>query len=238
MQLFDKNSKMADMIHSNYLLLQVINRFGIQLGFKDKTIKDICEENDIDISFFLAIINAFNNPDYFPESDLRSFSSILIVDYLRKSHQYFIKTSLPKIESLLDKLVKSSNSDDLKTIQTFYHKYKIELLDHIKDEEENTFPYVLELQEVFDKKIKPVPENIAEYSIQSFEKEHTNVDEKLFDLKNIIIKFLEPNYGDNECNEFLYELFQFDRDLTDHARIEDQILVPKVMGIENLLKNA
>jgi regulator of cell morphogenesis and NO signaling len=192
----------------------------------------------IDIAFFLAIVNAFNNPDYFPEKELRSFSSRYIVDYLRKSHKYFITTSLPKIEQLLDQLVKSSDSEDLKIIQTFYNKYKEELIEHINDEEEHTFPYVLELQDVYDKKINPVPKHIAEYSIHSFEKEHTNVDEKLYDLKNIIIKFLEPNYGDMECNEFLSELFQFERDMTDHARIEDQILVPKVMGIEDEIQNA
>lgn len=238
MKLFDKSERMAEVIHSNYLLLPVINRFGIQLGFKDKTIEEICREKSLDIDFFLAILNAFNDPDYFPEKELRSFSSKYIVDYLRKSHQYFIKTSLPKIEQLLNRLVKSSDSDDLKVIQTFYNKYKDELIEHINDEEDNTFPYVLELQEVYDKKVDPVPRHIADYSIQSFEKEHTNVDEKLFDLKNIIIKFLEPNYGDKECNEFLFELFQFERDLTDHARIEDQILVPKVMGIEDDIRTA
>jgi len=238
MELFNKNTKMADVIHRNYLLLPVISRFGIRLGFKDKTIEGICIEKDLDIDFFLAIINAFNDPAYFPEKELRAFSSKFIVDYLRKSHQYFINTSLPKIEKLLARLVKSSHSDDLKVIQTFYNKYKDELIEHINDEEENTFPYVLELQEVYEKKINPVPKHIAEYSINSFEKEHTNVDEKLFDLKNIIIKFLEPNYGDIECNEFLFELFQFERDLTDHARIEDQILVPKVIGIEDEIRNA
>jgi len=227
---------MADVIHRNYLLLPVINRFGIHLGFQDKTIADICQDNDIDISFFLAIINAFHDPDYFPEAELKSFSSHLIVDYLLKSHQYFINTSLPRIEYHLDKLVKSSNSDDLKVIQSFYNKYKKELIEHIKDEEENTFPYVQELQQIYDKNVKPIPEHIQNYSIHSYEEDHSNVDEKLFDLKNIIIKFLEPNYGDKECNEFLFELFQFERDLTDHARIEDKILVPKVMDIENEIR--
>lgn len=228
---------MSDMIHSNYLLLPVINRFGIKLGFKDKTVEDVCASKGIDISFFLAITNAFHSYDYFPEDELRSFSSVLIVDYLRKSHQYFIKTSLPKIEYLLEKLVASSKSNDLKVIQSFYNKYKDELLEHISDEEENTFPYVLEIQKAYDLELDPLPESVSNYSIHSFEKEHTNVDEKLYDLKNIIIKFLEPNYSDKECNEFLFELFQFERDLTDHSRIEDKILVPKVMDIENEIKH-
>jgi regulator of cell morphogenesis and NO signaling len=41
MGLFKENTKMADIIHGNYLLLPVINRFGIRLGFKDKTVKDV-----------------------------------------------------------------------------------------------------------------------------------------------------------------------------------------------------
>ena len=70
MQLFDKNTRFADLIHENYLLLPVINRFGIRLGFKDKTIEDICNEKKLDINFFLAIINAFHNHNYFPETEL------------------------------------------------------------------------------------------------------------------------------------------------------------------------
>lgn len=236
MDLFDKKTKLAFLIHSNYLLLPVINRFGIKLGFRDKNIEDICLEKNIDLNFFLAIINAFQNHEYFPEKELRSFSSELIVDYLRKSHIDFKKISLPKIEQQLNNLVEKSHSDDLKIIQSFYAKYKEELIEHIQDEEENAFPYVLELQKVANKKTESLPAHLVGYSIQSFEKEHTNVDEKLFDLKNIVIKYLEPNYQNNDCNAFLFELFQFERDLTDHARIEDKILVPKVMAMEKEVK--
>jgi len=237
MKLFDKSARMTDLVHGNYLLLPVLNRFGIRLGFKDKTVADVCCEKNIDMNFFLAIVNTFHNHDYFPEDELQAFSSDLIIDYLRKSHQDFKKISLPKIEFLLRELVQNSKTNDLKIIQSFYVKYKEELLEHILDEEENAFPYVLELQKVYDQNIKPLPKSISSYSIRSFEKEHTNVDEKLYDLKNIIIKYLEPNYKDRNCNEFLFELFQFERDMTDHARIEDKILIPKVMKIEKELKN-
>ena len=238
MELFNTTTKMTDLVHSNYLLLPVLNRFEIALGFQDKSVADVCKEKDIDKDFFLAIVNTFHQHEYFPEDELKAFSSNLIVDYLRKSHLDFIKDSLPNIESLLMNLVDKSKSDDLRIILSFYHKYKEELLEHIKDEEDNAFPYVLELQEAFDQGIKPLPSNLADYSIQNYEKEHSNVDEKLFDLKNIIIKYLEPKYDSKSCNEFLFKLFQFEQDLTDHARIEDKILVPKVMKMEKELKHA
>jgi regulator of cell morphogenesis and NO signaling len=63
------------------------------------------------------------------------------------------------------------------------------------------------------------------------------VDAKLNDLKNLVIKFLVADYDDNLCNDFLITLLRFERDLIDHARIEDKILVPIVSRIENTLKD-
>ena len=148
----------------------------------------------------------------------------------------FIKISLPKIETSLNNLVKNSKSNDLIIIQKFYNTYKEEFLEHIQDEEEHAFPYVLELQKAFDDKTKPIPKSVEEYSISHYEKDHTDVDVKLFDLKNLIIKYLKPDYSDQDCNEFLYELFHFERDVQDHARIEDQILVTKALKMEKELK--
>jgi len=237
MDIYNEDSRMSDLIHGNYLLLPVMNRFGVRLGFGDKTVGELCNESAIDLDFFLAIINTFNNHDYFPEEELRSFSAFLIVEYLKKSHHDFLKSRLPKIERLLTTLIENSGSEDLKIIQSFYKKYKTDLVSHIKDEEDNTFPYVLQLQKFQDSGTKKLPEGLLNYNIHSFEKEHSNVDEKLFDLKNIIIKYLPPQYNDIDCNEFLFEIFEFERDLTDHARIEDNILVPKVMAMEKLLKH-
>ncbi len=238
MELFDKNTKMTALVHSNHLLLPVLNRFGLRLGFQEKTVEEICAEKNIDLNFFLAIVNAYHHHNYSPENELKSISAKLIIDYLRKSHLDFLKISMPKIEAALDKMVKNRQSNDLKIIQKFYSTYKEEFLEHIQDEEEHAFPYVLALQKAHDEKINPLPKNIAEYSISDYEKDHGDVDVKLFDLKNLIIKYLKPDYSDQDCNEFLYELFHFERDVQDHARIEDQILVTKVLEIEKELKHA
>ncbi|MBV5348689.1 hemerythrin domain-containing protein, partial [bacterium] len=74
-----------------------------------------------------------------------------------------------------------------------------------------------------------------EYSISSFEKEHSNMDDKMDDLTNIIIKYLPPNYDQNRGNAFLANLFLFEKDLKNHSRIEDHILIPKVKQLEKLL---
>ena len=78
-------------------------------------------------------------------------------------------------------------------------------------------------------------ENKPEKSIRDYEEEHGDVDSKLLDLQNIIIKYLHEEYDDNKCNTLLTTLYNFEDDLRDHARIEDKIMVPKVLQIEKLL---
>lgn len=238
MKLFTRDEKLANVVFNNYHLLPVLNRFGIRMGFGDATVAEVCNAKKINENFFLDIINAFHNTEYFPESEFHTFSPALIVDYLQRTHHYYLSWVLPKMEKQLEQLILSSKAheDNLKLIRTFFLKYKSELLLHIMDEEESVFPYVLRIDEALRMNLT-VSEEDTMRSIKEYEKEHSDVDEKLNDLKNLVIKFLVAEYDDNLCNDFLITLFRFERDLIDHARIEDKILVPIVARIEKLVKN-
>ena len=217
---------MVTLIRTNYHLLPVLSRFGIRLGFKDKSVASICEEKDINPDFFLSIVNTFHNPGYFPEEKLISFSPLLIIQYLKKTHRYYVEYLLPKLEQLIHQLIQScqGNCSELSMIESFYKRYKSELNHHIEEEENYVFPYILNLIQR--------PDGNSGYSIHQFEKEHSNVEVQINDLKNLVIKYLEPVYDDAICHEFLMELFRFEKDILDHARIEDKILVPQVLVLE------
>lgn len=240
MGIITSQHKVASIIHHSHLLLPVLNRFGIRLGVKEKSIEQVCKEKNLNVDFVLAIINSYHTKDYFPEKELRSFSAKTIISYLRKTHEYYVNYVLVRVDGLLEILLQSGGdkNNDLKIIKSFYIKYKSELLNHINDEEEFIFPYVIKLQEIIESGQKVLPTDLQGFSIHDFEQEHSNVDEKLNDLKNIIVKFLDPTYDDNACNEFLFAIYMFERDLADHSRIEDNIMVPKVLEMEKQLSNA
>ncbi len=226
MHSFNKHNKIIDLIESNQQLLPVINRFGVNLGNKNLSVNEICSVKNINVEFFITITNTFHNEKYFPIDKLKSFSPLLIIDYLKKTHLYYENYVLPKLESLLQLLIKSSISDiyQLNIIDQFYHKYKEELIVHLKEEEELVFPYMTSI-------VKGGKAN-TKYTIQTFEKEHSNVEEKLNDLKNLIINYLEPVYDNNICNEFLIALYNFEKDITNHNRIESKILTPMIINLE------
>lgn len=222
--------QMAEVLLKNYHLLPVINRFGINLGFGDATVSDVCQTHNIDTDFFLIIINTFHNENYFPEQKMQSFNPLKVVNYLQKTHEYYLNIILPRMEMILENLINScsKNCEKMELIKKFYHKYKQELLSHIKDEEDNVFPYIKEL--ITNRK------NISGYSIHTFEKEHSNVDMKLNDLTMLFLKYLDPIYDSTYCNDFLIMLLRFEKDLKNHARIEDYVLVPAIESIEKNIR--
>lgn len=229
--------KMAEIIHLNYHLLPIISRFGINLGFGDKNVEQVCKEYSIDINFFLEIVNSFHLKSYFPKKNLQGFPLKLIIDYLRKSHDHYLHTKIPRIAALLDQLSKytpASISGTLQLIDTFFNGYRNELTNHIQREEEKVYPYVFAVEQVYISK-KPNHEivgKIRDYSIEVFKMEHDNIEDKLFDLKNLLIKYLPGPVDADLSNSILVELFRLESDISDHTRIENKVLVPKVSYME------
>ena len=226
---------MADVIHMNYLLLPVINRFGIELGFGDKTVQEVCSQYQVNPSFFLDIVNAYHDDSYFPREKMQAYPVELIVDYLLKTHDYYRSKFLPEIERMVEELIAScrGNCDKLNLIQSFYKKYKQELENHLKSEEDRFFPYVKALTEKENqgKSLQSIREQYR-FSYDAHSEEHDNVVSKMLDLKNILIKYLPPYYDTIKCNNLLYWLFVFEEDLKDHERLEDIILLPALRKIE------
>ncbi len=234
---FNENTKLNDVIHHNYLLLPVLNRFDIQLGFGDKTIKDICAEQGINIYFFLEILNSFHDPDYFPQFNLRSFPLELILNYIKVSHNYYMNVKIPQIGKLIDKLTKSSDNNKnqrFMMIANFFSDYRKELQDHIEDEEKNMHPYILDIEKTYNsgEVNEEIKKQIKNSFLDRFTDDHSNIEDVLYDLKNLIIKYLPPSDDYTLSNTLLMELFRFEQDLNDHARIEDKVLIPKVRLME------
>ncbi len=239
---FRSDTKMADIIHSNYQLLPILNRFDIQLGFGDITVDELCSEKKINTEFFLVIINSFHDHDYFPQDKLLTFPISLIIDYIYKSHQYYLEIKVPEIEAIIHKLsMKAGNSrkNDLKLLERFFSDYKKEIIKHIKDEEDEVLPNVTRLDKAYksDNINNEHVKIIRDYPIDAYAEKHNNVEEKLYDLKNILIKYLPPADDHDLIYALLIELFRLERDLNDHARIEDKVLIPKVRIMEqNILQ--
>ena len=236
-----KEMKLAEVIQLNYMLIPVIHRFGINLGFGDKTVAEVCEDYEVDLNFFLQLVNAYHDKDYFPKEELQTIPVKNIVDYLKMTHSSYLNEKLSDIEQKINSLQTEDTEDQqyILLIKNFFDGYKSELTEHIMHEENVVFPYVLAVEEII--KTEGITDQNREifeaFSIEKYEEDHDDVEEKLMDLKTLMIKYLAPPANMTLYHTIIQDLFKLEEDLNYHSRIEDKVLTPKVILMEKSIKN-
>ena len=226
--MYEPDDKMISLIRDNYNLLQSLGSFGISLGFGDKTVSQVCEEQHVDTYTFLAVVN-FTINGYRDIDDATRLSMPTLLQYLKASHDYFIGFQLPFIrKELVDALDERDNLARL--ILKLYDEYARSITAHMKYEEKHVYPYVEALLQG-----KPV----ADFEIDMYSKHHGQESNKLRELKSIIIKYL-PSDGlhNNQLSATLYDIYNNEEWLSLHAQVEDDIFIPAVRRLEQKLKQS
>lgn len=222
---YKETDSMSELICENYPMLLVLSRFGIALGFGDKSIKEVCLENSVDANTFLAVVNLLIAEEREVVKNLQDVSVRSLIMYLKNSHTYFLDFRLPLIRRKLIEAIDCSNENAVAmVIIRYYDEYVAEVRRHMMYEEETVFPYV-----------EGVLDGVTshKYSIDIFSKHHDKVEAKLSELKNIIIKYY-PAKTSNELNSVMFEIFSCAQDLASHNDIEDYLFVPVIREMESL----
>lgn len=227
-KMYEPDDKMISLIRDNYNLLQSLGSFGISLGFGDKTVSQVCEEQHVDTYTFLAVVN-FTINGYRDFDDATRLSMPTLLQYLKASHDYFIGFQLPFIrKELVDALDDKDNLARL--ILKLYDEYARSITAHMKYEEKNVYPYVEALLQ---------GKSVTDFEIDMYSKHHGQESNKLRELKSIIIKYL-PSDGlrNNQLSATLYDIYNNEEWLSLHAQVEDEIFIPAVRRLEQKLKQS
>ena len=226
-KMYEADDKMISLIRDNYDLLQSLGSFGISLGFGDKTVRETCEDNNVDTFTFLAVVNFTINGNAEMSTASENISIPTLLHYLEASHAYFLDFQLPYIRR---ELTESLNENDslARLILRFYDEYAHEIRRHMKYEQKTLFPYVESLLEG-----KPT----SDYNIETFSKHHGAADKKLRELKLLIIKYLpQDGLHNNQLTATLHDIYDNEEWLRQHAQVEDYIFVPAIRRLEQIVK--
>ncbi len=228
--------KMVDVVHEDIQLLAVIQRLNIRLGFREKTVREVCDDHDVDLSFFLQLCNSYHDKEYLPAEQFQQFPVEWIIKYLRNAHRCYIDHRIPRIEQQIVTLEKENtgNVQNMELLLNFFREYIREFSGHIDREETDVFPYILSLDKSLQQQdvSQEFVDHFDDYSIDKYLEDHNLIEEKLFDLKNILLKYLPPPVDDCKYNNLLFDLFRLESDLMDHADLEEKVLFPRVRNME------
>ena len=225
MDKFSSHMKVAELVEANYRLLGVLSRVGIDGSFGEKTVSEVCSQCGLDADTVILLCKVYTFPDFRPTMEMLRRSHVGdILRYLHQSHDYYLNRAMVEMESAVGRLLEPCSPPQKKVVWEFFRGYKVELENHFGFEEEEVIPYVQGLI---------IGQHRSGFSIDRFEENHSNIDEKLSDFKNLVMKSLPPTCDSAERLQLLLWIFSLQEDLKCHTYIEDHILVPMVRLLEN-----
>ena len=196
----DTSTILSDIIEENHQLIPVINRFGIKLGLGDKSIGEICHQENINLDFFLVMLNTFLNEDYFPERKLHKIEISLITDYLEHTDIYIRNIQLHNLEKHLNAFIAMSDPDNkqLELIRRLFIKFKGSITNQsVKITDNNESLALLnDLKNIF---IKHISGNFNENMCYAVVFGISSLQKELIKYNRIIEKILLPKV--NELKE-------------------------------------
>lgn len=221
---------MSELISDDYRMLQVISRFGLPFGFGNASIKTVCSECGVDVPTFLAVVNFIRGRDHVIMGELVEDVDVrALMEYLKRSHAYFVDFRLPAIKRKLLEAMGVSSNQIAVLILKFYDEYAAEVSRHMEYENNHVHPYVETLL------AGRLPSSEHRFHILSHRHQdnHTSIEKSSAELKNILIKYYPAQSNVQLLNEVLMDIYMMEEDMLSHCRLEDQLFADSVHKLED-----
>ena len=228
---YSADQRMNDIIAAEPALLLAVSRFGLPLGFQSRTVREICRAHGVDTHTFVTVINFLSERNYEMGNRYTGLRLDCLIDFLRNGHRYFLDFKLPAIRAKLEHAVEAEEAGAAyrNVLLRFFDEYVDEVDSHMRYEDDVVFPYVMSLLQGR----KP-----AGYDIRMFEERHNQIDQKLLDLKNILIKYYPSEGNSFLLTDLLIDILGCGAELDGHNRVEDYMFIPAIEALEQSIENA
>lgn len=202
--MYKASDKICDLMSHEEDAIQIISRFGIELGVGEQTIEKVCAAHGVHTATFLAVVNykVFHQSVSLEEIDLPTLQR-----YLKNAHTYFLDFRLPRLRrALVEAIIPADPTTQIpRLILRCYDEFVEEIRTHIEHEDKGLF--------------------------DEHEHDDQRITNKLTEIKNLIIKYFHG--GDAyQLISVMSDLWHTEQDFADHCAIEDDIFRPALTKLQ------
>lgn len=215
---------------------EVFKKYGIDFccGGK-KTVREVCNEKGLDFDKIAQELQEIDKAPITRGVPYDDWGLDFLADYIVNTHHSYVKKSLPDLLAYTKKImqVHGPSHPELTEVHELTSSIAAEMTHHMVDEEEVVFAYVKELVKA-DKNTVLSSEKIA--TIAEMEKEHDAVGRMLERIRLITNDYTLP---EDSCASYAltFKLLQeFEDDLFLHIHLENNILFPKMVKLQDDLQ--
>ncbi len=217
---------------------EIFKKYGIDFccGGK-KTVKQVCAEKGLDVTKIEKELQEVDKAPITRGVPYDDWAIDFLADYIVNTHHSYVKKSLPDLLTYTKKImqVHGHGHPELVEVSDLTNSIAKEMTHHMGEEEEVVFAYVKELVKA-DKNTVLDNDKIA--IIAEMEKEHDAVGRMLERIRLITNDYTLPA---DSCATYAltFKLLQdFEDDLFLHIHLENNILFPKMIKLQDNLQAA
>lgn len=226
------NSTIGEIVALDYRAASVFKEAGIDFccGGK-KSIDEACNEKAIDP---LKLREKLKELESAPNNLTHNFNYWdlgFLCDYIINTHHKYVIKALPELVQYTQKIasVHGDRHPELIEVADLFLQINHELLQHLKKEEEVLFPSIKEAV----KRPDPQTKNLIESEINRMSGEHKFAGGAMDKINEITKSYFIPTDSCNTYKVAFNLLQQFEDDLHTHVHLENNILYPKALKINN-----
>jgi regulator of cell morphogenesis and NO signaling len=221
----------------------VFKRLGINFSCEGrKTIREICDENDLRPEDIAEQLSAIQKSPAKPEMNFLDWEIGSLCKFLIELHHQYIKTNTPFIEELAQKVAKANGDkyQDLVCVAEIFSNTGNLLALNLANEEQILFPSIIALSEALKKGENIKEKNFTSVTVPIFRRQAEN--EKVYEgirkIRALTNGYQLPPYCSYSHNLLFKMLKEFEDDLDFHLHLENNILFPKAIKLENIIRAA
>ncbi len=165
-----------------------------------------------------------------------------VMDYIVQRHHSYCRHAVAAIEPLLSELYKREGEKRpaLKRINSLFAKLSTELLRHLLKEEDTLFPYIARMEVAASRREalpRPTYGTIAN-PVRMMMMEHDATGDDFEQIRRVTNNFECPQDATPKFKELYQTLRELDQDLLVHSELEDKVLFPRAIALEETVETS
>lgn len=210
-----------------------------------KPLADACAAHSLSPEEVIEQLEREGETNFGSTTEAADFSQLTLTDlisYIVNKHHTFTKQELARLDALLNKVcsVHGENHGELLKVQALFKELAADLQPHMFKEEMVLFPYVLRLEEAVRNNQPappPPPFMTVRNPVRMMSLEHDNAGELLRGMREASADYLVPADACTSYRTLYQALEDFERDLHQHIHLENNILFPRAIKMEDAVNS-
>jgi regulator of cell morphogenesis and NO signaling len=198
-----------------------------------------CAAAGVDVDEVMEMLTEVTEEKSAGARDFQSASLPELITHILDTHHVFTKSEMERLEALTPKVIAAhgGNHPELIQLGELFKHLCADLRPHMFKEEQVLFPYLLAMTKAKENN-QPgpfAPFGTVNNPVRMMMSEHDTAGQILRELRAITSDYQVPADGCISYRTLYQALEEFEKDLHQHIHLENNILFPKALELENAL---